>query len=70
MVSNVFSGDESFSESGSLNSKNLDRDGKISILYTNVDSLMNKRDELEVEINIKQPDVIIVTEVYPKNLDS
>ena len=42
----------------------------MSILYTNADSLLNKRDELEVEIHVNHPDIIIVTEAFPKNLDS
>lgn len=36
-------------------------------LYTNSDSLLNKRDELQALIEIHDPDVIAITEVSPKN---
>ena len=38
--------------------------------YTNADCLLNKIEELEVVISIENPDIIIVTEVFPKNLRS
>ena len=39
----------------------------ILLLYTNCDSgLLNKRDELKVIISEKNPDIIQLTEVYPK----
>ena len=36
--------------------------------YTNADCLLNKLEELEVLISIENPDIIIVTEVFPKNV--
>ena len=53
------------------NEDNLSNSFQImSILYTNADSLFNKRDELEVEIFVNHPDIIIVTEAFHKNVDS
>ena len=37
------------------------------ILYSNVDSLPNKLYELLIEIGIHQPDIMMITEVLPKN---
>ena len=39
----------------------------MKILYTNADSLNNKKDELNDLINIKNPDIIAITEINPKN---
>ena len=36
-------------------------------LYTNSDSLLNKRDELQALIEMHDPDIIAITEVTPKN---
>ena len=36
------------------------------IFYTNADSLLNKRDNLNVFISGNEPDVILITEVLPK----
>ena len=36
------------------------------MLYTNADSLMNKRDELETLISINKYDIVVITEVLPK----
>ena len=35
--------------------------------YTNADSLLNKIDELKCRINSSQPDIVCVTEVFPKH---
>lgn len=35
--------------------------------YSNVDSLFNKREELEARISLAKPDIIALTEIYPKN---
>lgn len=43
------------------------RDDALKFYYTNADCLLNKIDELEVVIQQKQPDIVVVTEVYPKN---
>ena len=37
-------------------------------MYSNVDSLLNKKSELEARIAITTPDVIALVEIYPKNL--
>ena len=38
----------------------------ISIIYSNVDILINKRDELKKTIIDEDPDVILLNEIYPK----
>ena len=35
--------------------------------YTNADSLINKLDELQSRISLRHPDIICVTEVFPKH---
>lgn len=35
--------------------------------YTNADSLINKLDELRCKMKVTSPDILCVTEVYPKN---
>ena len=55
------------SRSSSIRS-NFTRNGGLSIYYTNADSLLNKRDELQTEISAKDPDFIVITEVYPKSV--
>jgi hypothetical protein len=40
---------------------------KLNILYTNSDSLLNKRHELDLVIDKTKPDVICLTETLPKN---
>ncbi len=42
-------------------------DNKIKVLYTNADQLSNKLPELLINIGIFRPDVIVVTQVLPKN---
>lgn len=41
-------------------------DDMLHIYYTNADNLLNKRQELEVEIEVCDPDIIVITEVFPK----
>ena len=38
----------------------------INLLYTNIDQLPNKRDELLMAISDSKPDIIVLTEVIPK----
>ena len=40
----------------------------LKILYTNADSLFNKKDELELRIQTENPDIVALTEVLPKNM--
>ena len=42
----------------------------LSFLYTNADNLINKMDELRARVVVMNPDIIIITEVYPKTCDS
>ena len=39
----------------------------LNCMYTNADCLLNKRKELEANIATMQPDIIAITEVFPKN---
>lgn len=50
-----------FNFTSTVNSEHL------KIMYTNVDSLMNKRDELRALIQNKSYDVIALKEILPKN---
>ena len=43
---------------------------KISIYYTNCDSVLNKREELTLEIDNFDPDIIVLTEIFPKSIVS
>ena len=43
------------------------RNHKLSILYTNADNLMNKRNDLQAIITCNNPDFICITESLPKN---
>ncbi len=45
-------------------------DNKIKVLYTNADQLPNKMHELLINIGIFRPDVIMLTEVLPKNSET
>ena len=38
-------------------------------MYTNTDSLLNKRSELDVVISVIDPDIIAITETLQKNRD-
>ena len=40
----------------------------LNIYYTNADSIINKREELQAEINLKDPDFVVITEGYPKSI--
>ena len=42
----------------------------LTVLYTNADNLMNKMYELRARVVVTNPDIIIITEVYPKTCDS
>ena len=39
----------------------------LTVLYTNADQFSNKKDELLLFIDSKQPDIIMITEMLPKN---
>ncbi len=39
----------------------------LQVIYTNADSLMNKRNELIERVNSEKPHVAVITEVNPKN---
>ena len=39
---------------------------KLTIYYTNADNLLNKRNELQLIVASKQPDVLVITEIFPK----
>ena len=54
----------SLSESIS-NHENNNNHSNLSIYYTNANSLLNKRNELELEIYIKKTDFITLTELFP-----
>ena len=40
------------------------------IYFKNADNLMNKRIELLIPFEIQNPDIVVVTEIFPKNIDS
>ena len=54
------------------NHKNKDKAArpftKLNCMYSNVDSLLNKRSELLSLISEKEPDIICLTEILPKNI--
>ena len=64
--------DSLFSEfSDSTHTSNLSSDMNKSIYYTNADNFMNKIDELRIRSYAIGFDIIVVvTEIYPKNIDS
>ena len=43
---------------------------KLKCLYSNVDSLSNKMEELKLNIKMQIPDVVIITEVLPKSYET
>jgi len=51
-------------------SSNYIRTGNITLFYTNCDSVLNKRDELDLEIERYKPDIIVLTEIFPKTTNS
>ena len=42
----------------------------LAFYYTNCDSVLNKRDELQLEKEIYKPDIIILTEIFAKGIKS
>ena len=58
------------SDSDTESEQNYTRENGINIYYTNADSLINKKDELDIVIQERNPDMIIITEVYPKTSKS
>ena len=40
----------------------------LNVLYTNADQFLNKCDHLLISITIDRPDIILITEVFPKAL--
>ena len=46
--------------------KNLQNDDNLKVMYTNADSLLNKKDELIAAIAENDYDVISITEIKPK----
>lgn len=42
----------------------------LTLYYTNADNFLNKIDELQITIQSIKPDVLIITEVFPKTVDS
>jgi len=52
----------------SVNVKTSDCDaGNIKVMYSNVDSLLNKKDELITRISDDKPDIIALSEIKPKH---
>jgi len=47
------------------NDTKLDRN--LKVYYTNADSLLNKFNELCVAVSLIDPDIVVITEVFPKN---
>ena len=43
-------------------------DSFLFVLYTNCDSFLNKREEFKLRLLKNTPDVIALTEIYPKNV--
>ena len=48
-------------------SKALTKVSNLKFLYTNCDTVTNKLDELEASIDMNDPDIIVLTEILPKN---
>jgi len=46
------------------------REDNLTIYYTNADSLLNKKDELYLELRRKKPDILVITETLPKACNS
>ena len=58
------------SDSDTESEQNYTRENGINIYYTNADSLIKKKDELDIVIQERNPDMIVITEVYPKTSKS
>ena len=56
----------SYEEKDKPNLENIRSEG-ISVMYTNADSLLGKRDLLQLQISETRPDIICITEALPKN---
>ena len=50
-----------------VDEKILKNNTDVSILYTNADQFLNKRDDLAMMIVENKPDIILITEVIPKS---
>lgn len=48
---------------------NKSEEGKLKFYYTNADCLLNKMDELKVVLEIQNPDVIVVSEIFLKSIN-
>ncbi len=49
--------------------KKRERKSKLLCYYTNTDSLPNKKHELNMVLSIRKPDIVIITEILPKNCE-
>ena len=47
----------------------MHRESGLFCMYTNADSLLNKREELLARISTQRPDIIFITELLPKNMN-
>ena len=55
--------------SSTSNTDNMQNQNEgIKIWYTNADSNLNKREEMLAEIELNRPDVIVITELFPKTV--
>ena len=63
-VSTASTTDTSYTE---LNESNQHKTDNLKVYYMNADCLLNKINELQVLITLYNPDVIVVSEVFPKN---
>ena len=51
----------------SIESKSYqDQNSSLTVLYTNADNLINKRNELYHSIRSVKPEIICITEIFPK----
>ena len=50
-----------------INDIQLERDS-LKLWYTNADSYLNKREEMLVEIELQNPDIIVISELFPKTV--
>ena len=65
------SDDENTFSTASINENDINMQFKgtkegLSLYYTNADNLLFKLDELKVRIQLVSPDILIITEIYPK----
>ena len=52
-----------------INDIQLERDS-LKLWYTNADSYLNKIEGMLVEIELQNPDIIVISELFPKNCES